>query len=301
MNEHQSDPIEREKTPGNDADVGTVESSEAWQNFSLSGGMSLAFAFHVIVVLVTLFFPTYTGATEDYVSIVGMGIAFSQVGLLGLWCTLASASRSSRFVTAVVGMFLSCSYLVLVMQRVGGEAEAGRLFSTVLIAQYLLLSAFLGALGWIARWQIGIEMPTDTLTNDVQFGLKQMLVWVTCFAVLMGVGRLLALVIDLSFLEMIRVPQLITLGAIAVANMFNCSIIGLAVLVRRHLISALLFGAMAVVIVCTLEILIVVYSVTMISDHFPLFISLAHFTNVVCLAVTLMFLRMSGLRLWIRN
>jgi hypothetical protein len=120
---------------------------------------------------------------------------------------------------------------------------------------------------------------------------------VTAFAIVMGIGRLATILFDFGFFLEIDSEQLLTLLAIAVCNTFLCLIVGISVLVRYRLFYALLFGAMAILVVCGLEIL-VVSLIDGPSYDFPTHISITHATTLVLMVATLLILRMGGLRFW---
>lgn len=109
-----------------------------------------------------------------------------QVGLAIIWGTLGTTRWHWR-----VPLTMGLGGGLLAFWSLGVTGWSGRLMTEVLIIQSITLGLLTGAL-WISGYRLEIPQPDATSgggPRSLQFGIKDVLIWTTVMAILLGVMR----------------------------------------------------------------------------------------------------------------
>ncbi|MFN0017274.1 MAG: hypothetical protein ACKVP0_03380 [Pirellulaceae bacterium] len=127
-------------------------------------------------------------SSDGYISeiLAAAALVAGQVGLAIIWGTLGTNRWYWR-----VPLTMGLGGGLLAFWIVGVTGWSGRLMAEVLIIQSITLGLLAGAL-WISGYRLEIPQPDKTTgggPRNLQFGIKDVLIWTTVLAILLGLMR----------------------------------------------------------------------------------------------------------------
>lgn len=155
-----------------------------------------------VMLLLNLGIATFVEVKEDEMAGVIVGSAFAQMVLYAVWCALTPVHFGSRLVSGSAAFGFTAICMFRCAQRDGGGLDTAVIITGAMFAQFVLYQLPM----WHARSQgwslMHKETLADDVSNDLQFGIRQLFVWTTMIAVFLGLVRMV--VTGLGELESIR-------------------------------------------------------------------------------------------------
>lgn len=242
------------------------------------------------MLLLNLGIATFVEVKEDEMAGVIVGSAFAQMVLYAVWCALAPVHFGTRLVSGSAAFGFTAICMFRCAQRDGGGLDTAVVITGAMFAQFVLYQLPM----WHARsqdWSLRHkEALADEVSNDLQFGIRQLFIWTTTIAVFLGLIRML--VAGLGELESIRIVGNLEFQmflTFALGNTLLVLPLIYACFSRTRMALWLLIAMIAAAVVTVLQ------RLTTDGDHnFFWVVNLAQFVSVLGL---LMLVRLAGYRL----
>ena len=121
-----------------------------------------------------------------------VGSVFAQMVLYACWCALTTIQFGTRMVSGTAAFGFTAICMFRCAQRDGGGLDTAVVITGAMLAQFVLYQLPM----WHARfngWRLeNNDAPPDEMSNDLQFGIRQLFVWTTMIAVFLGLLRMMA-------------------------------------------------------------------------------------------------------------
>lgn len=244
-------------------------------------------------LLLNLSIATFLEVKGDEVAGCVVGSVFSQIVLIAIWCTLVPIHFVKRYLigSALFGLSAICMFCCA-WRDGGGGSRTAVMIAAAMFAQWLIYQMPL----WHARWKgwyvsnHQLDELADSVTgNDLQFGISQLLFWTTIMAILLGVTRALITVIgdDLNA------------GGFGELDMFLTMALGNSLLVLPLVYACFSRQRMLLWlgIACCWAVFVSIAQV-MFNGRVDDFLVMMNVVQVVVVFLTLMLVRLAGVRLY---
>lgn len=122
---------------------------------------------------------------------VAFGSVFSQMSLLAVYVALGPTRLAVRIPAVGFLAVTSCMAFACYVVRTDGPVSIGLLTGSAMLMQWLAIQTPL----WVVRLKRGWRLSTadrtttESIRAETQFTIAQLLVWTTCVAALLGIGK----------------------------------------------------------------------------------------------------------------
>jgi len=244
----------------------------------------------------------YSGSTNDALWALLIGAMFGQIALLAVWTAWGPFPLFWRLPSGIfLAAWLSTSYLIVAGFSAGlrqrGLSTEEFAFTLVFLAQWLVVQIPLWAkrigFGWRLGWRD--EPNPDNARRELQFGIRQLFVWTTVVALLLGICRLVLPQLDVSNASGLSAETVAIFVILLAANSLLAMPIVWAAFARtRLLLWWAIAGACAVVL--TVAEMVAYYFFVFRADDVVIFV-LMNLIQFTATSVSLLLLRTVGFRL----
>jgi len=182
---------------------------------------------NVALAVLVCFLIVFVKVREDTTAAIMIGFLFVQILLAAVWTVLAPVGMFTRVVIGTAFVTLICLCMYRCAYRDGGGTSMAVAITGAMFVQWLLFQIPLWYLRF-AGWKLVTSgQPIANRREEVQFGIKHLLIWMTVIGVFMGIARFVIPNLEIETSELSQAAWLgsfLTLGnsVIAMPIVWGC-------------------------------------------------------------------------------
>ncbi len=196
---------------------------------------------------------TVVDARDEVAAGILLGVVFAQITLIAVWTAFGIRSAFSRMVCGAVLVMLLGLVLVACINN-SGASDGQWLWFLIVVSLWFAIQASLWVVRLVFGWRLALanQLAGETDRSELQFDIRQLLVWTALVAITLGIGRSLLPEDSIG-----AVPRKNTIVVYCVLTSFTCLLawpVVWASLARRRVLFWLIVAACCCVVLTIAEI-----------------------------------------------